>query len=142
MTIFKHEHLPLYKEAREVKNEDYKRYVRAHGYHMTDALADFGSRLLINADGTSHRWNTFQVRSKFYDYMLSKSDNHTWGDIAFLANRAYAIYYPTVIKDADECMKIASAESVGENGYKEMAFVQFVNDLIGIGIRIEWIKYV
>lgn len=34
----------------------YSEYVKKHGYHFTDALAEHVSKMMVNANGQQHSW--------------------------------------------------------------------------------------
>lgn len=40
----------------------YSEYVKKHGYHFTDALAEHVSKMMVNANGQQHTWTTSQVK--------------------------------------------------------------------------------
>ena len=40
----------------------YSEYVKKHGYHFTDALAEHVSKMMVNANGQQHSWTASQVK--------------------------------------------------------------------------------
>lgn len=67
----------------------------------------------------------------------------TLGDITFLANMAYADFYPEVLTSENACIKYAIAVSKDPDGYEGIVFSRWIADLIGRKITsIDWEKYV
>lgn len=77
----------------------YSEYVKKHGYHFTDALAEHVSKIMVNANGQQHSWTTSQVKKSMESLGLSISDKVTIGDVTYAANMAYADLYPDPLKD-------------------------------------------
>ena len=66
-------------------------------------------------DGTSHRWTVDEIRLATNNEIISKGT--TLGDILYLANMAYADFYPKVIKTESECVQYAIAVASDPDGY-------------------------
>jgi hypothetical protein len=89
--------LPYEKAAKALMGASgYVAYVAKHGYHFTKQLAIKASEQMKNVDGTSHRWTVDEIRLATNNEIISKGT--TIGDILYLANMAYADFYPKVIK--------------------------------------------
>lgn len=118
-------------------------YVQKHGYHFTTALADCASKMLTNANRREHRWTSDQVRQNLAIQGITDLGKCTLGDITFLANMAYADFYPEVLQSESACIKYAIAISKDPDGYDGIAFSRWIADLIGKRITtIEWEKYI
>ena len=72
--------------------------------------------------------------------MMMKSIGATIGDILYLANMAYADFYPKVIKTDSDCVQYAIAVASDPDGYEGMAFCRWTADIIGKGVTIDWEK--
>lgn len=124
----------------------YSEYVKKHGYHFTDKLADHVTALMENANGEKHNWTTEQVKKAIAGLGLasnSKQVNETTdGDIAYLANMYYADLFPDPIKDEAGCLKAAYKAASDPDGYKGMIFCRWTADAIGKAISIDWEKFV
>lgn len=116
----------------------YAAYVAKHGYHFTKTLATIASERMKNADGTSHRWTVDEIRLATNSMAIPKGT--TLGDMLFLANMAYADFYPRVIKTEDGCVQYALAVVTDPDGYEGMPFCRWTADLIGKGATIDWEK--
>lgn len=131
--------LPYEKAAKALMGSSgYAAYVAKHGYHFTKQLAIKASELMKNVDGTSHRWTVDEIRLATNNEIISKGT--TIGDILYLANMAYADFYPKVIKTESDCVQYAIAVASDPDGYEGMAFCRWTADIIGKGVTIDWEK--
>lgn len=131
--------LPYEKAANALMNASgYVAYVSKHGYHFTKKLAAMASEQMKNADGTSHRWTVEEIRQATNEMAIPKGT--TIGDFLYLANMAYADFYPAVIKTEEGCIKYALAVANDPDGYEGMPFCRWTADLIGKGVTIDWEK--
>lgn len=119
-------------------DEIIKAYVAKHGYHFTKQLAIKASEQMKNVDGTSHRWTVDEIRLATNNEIISKGT--TLGDILYLANMAYADFYPKVIKTESDCVQYAIAVASDPDGYEGVAFCRWTADIIGKGVTIDWEK--
>jgi predicted ThiF/HesA family dinucleotide-utilizing enzyme len=69
----------------------YSEYVKKHGYHFTDALAEHVSKMMENANGQSHSWTAAQVKKSMESLGLTIPSHVTHGDAAFCRWTADAI---------------------------------------------------
>lgn len=120
----------------------YLEYVKKHGYHFTDALAEHVSKMMVNASGQQHSWTVSQVKKSMENLGLSIPNNVTPGDIAYLANMYYADFYPDPIKDEASCLKAAYRIANDPDGYEGIAFCRWTADVIGKAISINWEKFI
>ena len=133
--------LPYNDSAQTIMNDEhFVEYVKANGYHFTDALAQEASSMMTNTNGTEHSWTTKQVEAVVGNYGGKDVYNKcTLGDLTYLANMAYADFYPEVIKDESSCIKYALAVASDPDGYDGIAFMRWLSDIIGKGITdINW----
>lgn len=129
--------LPYEKAANALMNASgYVAYVAKHGYHFTKKLATMASDMMKNVDGSSHRWTVDEVRTATNNVVIPKGT--TIGDVLFLANMAYADFYPKVLKTEESCIQYALAVANDPDGYDGIAFCRWTADLIGTGARIDW----
>lgn len=129
--------LPYEKAANALMNASgYVAYVVKHGYHFTKKLATMASGMMKNVDGSSHRWTVDEIRAATNNVVIPKGT--TIGDVLFLANMAYADFYPKVLKTEESCIQYALAVANDPDGYDGMAFCRWTADLIGTGVRIDW----
>ena len=63
----------------------YSNYVKKHGYHFTDALAEHVSKMMENANGQQHTWTTYQVKKSKENLGLNIPSKVTNGDVTYLA---------------------------------------------------------
>lgn len=120
----------------------YSEYVKKHGYHFTDALAEYISKMMENANGQSHSWTATQVKKSMENLGLSIPDKVTNGDVTYLANMYYADLYPDPLKDEASCIKAAYRVANDPDGYEGMIFCRWTADAIGKAISINWEKFV
>lgn len=137
--------LPYETEANNLMSDEFDEYVKKHGYHFTEALAEHVSRMMENANGEQHSWTTAQVKKAMESLGLmpigkTKSEA-TLGDITYLANMYYADLYPDPFKDEASCLRAAYRIAVDPDGYKGMVFCRWTADAIGKAIDIDWKKF-
>lgn len=120
-----------------------KNYVNRHGYHFTDKLAQAASEMMVNSNGSSHKWTPEQIEKTMKMYGLKCRGNCTLGDLTYLSNMAYADLYPSVLKDEISCLRYAIAMADDPDGYEGMVFNRWKSDLKKSGRehRIQWEKY-
>ena len=138
--------LPYETEATNLMSDEFDEYVKKHGYHFTEALAEHVSRMMENANGEQHSWTAAQVKKAMESLGLmpigkTKSEA-TLGDIAYLANMYYADLYPDPFKDEASCLRAAYRIAVDPDGYKGMVFCRWTADAIGKAVSIDWEKFV
>lgn len=122
--------------------EGYSEYVKKHGYHFTDALAEYVSKMMQNANGQVHTWTTSQVKKAIESFGLTIPSTVTAGDVAYLANMYYADLYPDPLKDEMSCLKAAYKVANDPDGYEGMIFCRWTADAIGKNISIDWKIYI
>lgn len=138
--------LPYETEANALMSEEFEEYVKKHGYHFTEALAEHVSKMMENANGEEHTWTAQQVKKAMENLgliPLGETVTHaTLGDVTYLANMYYADLYPDPFKDEVSCLKAAHKVAKDKDGYKGMIFCRWTADAIGKGISIDWKKFV
>lgn len=146
-----HEHhngykLPYETEANNLMSDEFEEYVKKHGYHFTDALAEHISRMMENASGQEHSWTAAQVKKAMESLGLmpfgKTKTEATLGDVTYLANMYYADLYPDPFKDEASCLRAAYRIAVDPDGYKGMIFCRWTADAIGKGVDIDWKKFI
>lgn len=120
----------------------YSEYVKKHGYHFTDALAEHVSKMMENANGQQHTWTASQVKKSMESLGLSIPDKVTTGDVTYVANMAYADFYPDPLKDEAACLRYAHKVANDPDGYDGMIFCRWTADAIGKAIKLDWEKFV
>lgn len=120
----------------------YSEYVKKHGYHFTDALAEHVSKMMENANGQQHSWTASQVKKSMESLGLTIPSHVTHGDAAYLANMYYADLYPDPLKDEASCLRAAYKVANDPDGYEGMIFCRWTADAIGKAIKIDWEKFI
>lgn len=136
-----------HKSSKRVTNalesaEDYSKYIEKHGYHFTDALAEYASKMMVNANGQNHSWTANQVKKSMEGLGLSILEKVTTGDATYLANMYYADLYPDPLKDEASCLRAAYKSANDPDGYEGMTFCRWTADAIGKAIKIDWEKFI
>lgn len=151
--VNQHEHeakssytLPYESEANALMSEDFESYVKKHGYHFTEALAEHVSKLMVNANGQEHSWTASQVKRAMESLGLNISaktkTEATLGDLTYLANMYYADLYPDPLKEEASCLRTAYKIAMDPDGYKGMIFCRWTADAIGLAVNIDWKKFI
>lgn len=125
-----------------MEQDDFKEYVAVHGYHFTDKLADWASSKMVNASKAAHSWSSEQAAKAYKDSGYAMPESVTTGDVGYLANMAYADYYPVLLKSDGDCMKYVRLTLEDEDGYPEVVFMRWIADMIGKNENVEWEKYI
>jgi hypothetical protein len=118
----------------------YLEYIKKHGYHFTDKLADYASKKMVNASGSAHSWTTEQLRSVLGPF--TPTHNETCGDMAYTANMAYADFYPAVLDTVDKCVTYAKLVASDPDGYEGMEFMRWTSDAIGKSLTLNWEDFI
>lgn len=135
--------LPNEKAANDIMgNKGYIDYVRKHGNHFTPKLADYVSKMMVNANGKVHTWTTEQVVGAMQKMGFSIPSKVTDGDVAYTANMAYADFYPELLKDDEACLRYAYMVANDPDGYEGMPFSRWTADAIGKSVKLNWEKFV
>lgn len=123
--------------------EGYSKYIKKHGCHFTDELAEHVSRTMENASGQNHSWTAAQVKKALEGLGYSYSTKiATLGDVTYAANMLYADLYPEALKDEVSCLKGASAMACDPDGYDGMIFTRWSADAMAKAINIDWEKFI
>lgn len=141
---YHHEYKLPYEQAANalMSAKGYLEYVKKHGYHFTEELAEHASKMMINANKQQHSWTASLVKKSMDNLGLSLSDNMTLGDATYVANMYYADFYPDIIKDEASCLKAVHKIANDPDGYKGMIFCRWTADVIGKAIKLNWEKFV
>lgn len=123
------------------RDENYSKYVEKNGEHFCDRLADMATSKMKNANGIKHNWTTAQVKDAFTQFGLKKKECDTWGDVAYLANMAYADFFPDLLKTEAECLKYAQMASLDPDSYPGQHFNRYLADTMGKGDVINWADF-
>lgn len=118
----------------------YLEYIKKHGYHFTDKLADYASKKMVNTSGSAHSWTTEQLRSVLGPF--TPTHNETCGDMAYTANMAYADFYPAVLDTVDKCITYAKLVASDPDGYEGMEFMRWTSDAIGKSLTLNWEDFI
>lgn len=124
------------------RDSNYDKYKMKHGEHFCDRLADEVSKKMVNVNRSVHNWKTENVRQAFAQLGFKKKECDTWGDITYLANMAYADFFPEVLKTETECLKYAEMASLDPDSYPGQHFNRYLADAMGKGEVINWADFV
>lgn len=107
-----------------------------------NALQEHVSKMMVNANGQQHSWTTSQVKKSMESLGLSIPGKVTTGDVTYMANMAYADFYPDPLKDEAACLRYAHKVANDPDGYDGMIFCRWTADAIGKAIKLDWEKFV
>ena len=121
----------------------FKEYIEKHGYHFTDSLALTASDMMINSNGVAHKWTPEQIELQLKLMNITDYGCCTLGDLTYLANMAYADYFPTVLATTNSCIEYAVKTATDPDGYDGMPFSRWLADIIRKDVTsINWSQYV
>lgn len=121
--------------------DSHKQYVQAHGIHFTDALADYASSHLRNANDDSHTWPASKISQMIEAGELPKPKNMTAGDIAYTANMYYSDFAPKIMDEAT-CLKAAIKLDSDPDGYDGMVMLRWLADMQAKHKKLDWEKFI
>lgn len=125
-----------------MSSKGYNDYVNKHGYHFTDSLAEHVSKMMVNSNGQIHSWTASQVKKAMDSLGFTIPKHVTTGDVTYLANMAYADFFPDVLKDEPACLKYAHKVANDVDGYEGMAFYRWIADVIGKDLKLDWKQFI
>lgn len=125
----------------QIKDFDLNPYIERWGPHFTPQLADYASNLMENVDGSTHKWSCKDITKLISTLKLAISSDFTIGDIMYLANMAYADFYPKLLTDTNHCILYAYAILEDPDGYEGIAFYRWLADVKQKEIEIPWSKF-
>lgn len=126
-----------------IDDKYFKKYIQVHGYHFTEKLAEHVSAMMKNANGAVHSWSPSQIKLELNSRGERSYGHCTLGDLTYLANMAYANFFPNVLDTETACIKYAIAVAHDIDGYDGMAFSRWLSDVMNnYDINIEWENYV
>lgn len=126
-----------------IDDKYFKKYIQVHGYHFTEKLAEHVSAMMKNANGAVHSWSPSQIKLELNSRGERSYGHCTLGDLTYLANMAYANFFPNVLDTETACIKYAIAVAHDIDGYDRMAFSRWLSDVMNnYDINIEWENYV
>lgn len=135
--------LPYEKSANELMSaKGYAEYVKKHGYHFTEKLAEHVSKMLYNNVPQLQYIPVNQISDLIESQKINVSKKATLGDIIYAANFAYSNLYPDLLKDMKSCVIHANKMVNSPNGYDGMIFCRWTADAIGKSIKIDWEKFI
>lgn len=135
--------LPNAEFAKELMEKpEFLNYIEHHGNHFSCKLADWATKQMVNADGSSHNWTSEQVAKALQPKREKMPPFITDGDLAFAANMCYADIYPDIAKTEDDCLKYAVKMAMDPDGYDGMIFNRWQSDVIGKELEVEWGKMI
>lgn len=115
----------------------YMEYIRHHGYHFSDDLADFVVSSFINANDSKHVWTSKYIQSIRESKGISLKGNFTNGDFTYLANMYYSDFYPNGSSESN-CLELAKLIMEDPDGYEGMVFLRWTADVMGKHLDIPW----
>lgn len=126
-----------------MEDEGFISYTKKHGYHFSERLAEYASSLMHNENGLEHSWSAAEVRNSLVSLGDTDFNMSTTGDLCYLANMAYADFFPEVLLNETACIKYAYAVAHDKDGYDGIAFSRWLADVIAKDITdIDWENYI
>lgn len=119
-----------------------QQYIEKHGRHFTAALADYVCGMMANADGTTHMWNTAEVAEAYRQTGRTDKGTLTDGDICYLANMAYADFYPSPLTSTSSCLEYAYRVATDPDGYNGLPFTRWLADMEAKGECLDFARFV
>lgn len=77
----------------------YVEYVKKHGYHFTEKLAEHVSKMLYNKIPQLQYIPESQISDLIETHKINLNKKATLGDMIYATNVAYSTFYPDLLKD-------------------------------------------
>lgn len=131
--------------------KEFKEYIAKHGYHFSNALAEFASRQMRNAEEVENGSNNHQILTA--EYVKTKltflgltvspetTGTNTLGDITYEANMVYSDVYPELL-DKEDCIRYGYLIAKDPDGYEGMIFKRWCTDMMEKHLKIDWLEYI
>lgn len=116
----------------------YDAYVKKHGDHFTNELAEWATQRMENGTGDTHHWSAGYVMKAFARMGLQKPEDKTWGDAMYSANMHYADYFKKSLPTEQDCLKQAYAELTDVDGYPGQIFSRWCADMVKKKVDVPW----
>lgn len=120
----------------------YVEYVKKHGYHFTEKLAEHVSKMLYNKIPQLQYIPESQISDLIETHKINLNKKATLGDMIYATNVAYSTFYPDLLKDMKACLIHAHKMVNSVNGYDGAIFCRWTADAIGKAIKIDWEKFI
>lgn len=117
-------------------------YIKDHGYHFTEDLADYAISKMVNVDNTKSRISKTQIELYMNQHGLSIPVKSNLYDILYTANMAYADFYPKLLDSVDKCIEYAFSVVEDVDGYEGVAFCRWIADIMGKNVKINWDNFI
>lgn len=129
-------------DAEHLFDECYTKYIDKYGHHFNDVLAEFASHMMENSNGIEHTWSTKDIETAIAGRPYSTfAPKATLGDITYLANMAYADFFPSVLNTENKCVDYALAVAQDKDGYEGLILNRWLADIMGKHVKMNWKEY-
>lgn len=122
------------------ENEGYQAYKEKYGMHFSDKLATWASKMMKNADGSSHNWSIDDVKGALSSLGYALKGKCTIGDAMYAANMYYADF-GNVLKDEVDAVRMAYAIMNDPDGYDGQIFNRWTADIMEKGVCVDWANF-
>lgn len=120
----------------------YIEYVKKHGYHFTEKLAEYVSKMLYDEKPQLQYIPESQILDLLDTYRIDLNGKATLGDIVYATNFAHSTFYPELLKDMRACLIHACKVVLSANAYDGVIFCRWTADVIGKALKIDWEKFI
>lgn len=118
-------------------------YLSHYGWHFSKKLAEYATdpERMRNADGGTHRWTHEQVVEALERNGI-KIEKAKGYDCMYVANMAYADFYPEPLKTEAQIMQFVKAYIDDLDGEDGIALTRFYADCIAKGEPLVWEDFI
>lgn len=123
--------------------DDFENYIKNHGHHFTDELADYASSLMKPYSDSIPKIKSSEIPEYISENTRLKAKFHSSnGDLAYLINMYNTDFTSTgFITSIKNYVSMALAIINDEDGYNGMIFDRWLTDIEAKQIKIDWEKY-
>lgn len=122
-------------------NNKYDEYTNKYGLHFSPKLLKYAVDHIENKNGSTHSWDTNQVKAQLNMLGYTIPSTSTLEDITYTANMAYADFYPDLLTE-EQCIKYAMNVANDIDGYEGIQLYRWASDQMGKNNNVNWEQFI
>ena len=136
--------LHTYVLMKKEQHNNFEEYIKKHGYHFTDDLADYASSLMEPYSSAIPKIKSSEIPDYITEDTRLKAKFHSSnGDLAYLINMYNTDFTDTgLFSSIKDFVHMAVSIINDKDGYPGMVFDRWLTDIKAKEIEIDWKKYV
>ena len=117
--------------------EGYRRYVRRHGRHFSEALCNFATKLMKGENGEPKTLTKEEVDKMLEEFGIEVK-GATEYDTVFVANMGLTDYLGSSVPDMEHLARYIRDVIDDPDGYEGIAFGRWFSDMCNKRVEVPW----